>query len=92
MTSWTSTLRKTAVAGLVASVVAAGITTLASTEAEAQWRVRQNRGAAIAAGVIGGIAAAAIIAGAANAGPRHNGPVYSHGPGYVPQSYGPAYG
>jgi hypothetical protein len=39
----------------------------------------RNNGGAIAAGVIGGIAAGAIIAGAANAEPRgpYDGPVYA---------------
>lgn len=39
----------------------------------------RNNGGAIAAGVIGGIAAGAIIAGAANADPRgpYDGPVYA---------------
>ncbi|HEV2603366.1 MAG TPA: hypothetical protein VGU24_06870 [Microvirga sp.] len=70
-----------------------GLGTVASTtSAEAQSR----RGAAVAAGVIGGLAAGALIAGAANAyaAPRYG---YGYGYGYAPapaygHGYAPAYG
>jgi hypothetical protein len=49
---------------------------------------RPGRGAAVAAGIVGGLAAGALIAGATQ--PAYAAPVY--GPGYVPPSYAPAYG
>lgn len=59
-------------------------TIAAPTNADARWR-----GGGIAAGVIGGIAAGAIIAGAAaNSGPYYYGG-YDYAPGYA---YGPSYG
>lgn len=92
MSMHVSTLKKTAVAALAASVLATGVTAFTSTSAEAQWRPRYGykpyrpaRGAAVAAGIIGGIAAGALIAGAAN--PGYAAPAYGH-PGYA----GPAYG
>jgi hypothetical protein len=48
---------------------------------------RPNRGAGIAAGVIGGLAVGALIAGASQ--PAYAAPTY--GPGYVPPSYAPSY-
>jgi hypothetical protein len=54
----------------------------AATNADARWR-----GGGVAAGVIGGIAAGAIIAGAANNGPYYGS--YDYSPGY---EYGPSYG
>ncbi len=61
-----------------------GLGTVASTtSAEAQSR----RGAAVAAGVIGGLAAGALIAGAANA---YAAPRYGYGYGYAP-AYGYGY-
>jgi hypothetical protein len=109
MTKHVSKLRKSAVAALAASVLAAGATTFIPTSAEAQWRphygygygykpYRPARGAAVAAGIIGGIAAGALIAGAAN--PGYAAPAYSYGPApyysapssyYVAPSYGYAY-
>jgi hypothetical protein len=100
MTTRVSTLRKTAIAALAASVIGAGVTTISATSAEAQWRPRHAwghgygykpnrgaRGAAVAAGIIGGLAAGALIAGAAN--PAYAAPSY----GYAqPQYYQPAYG
>ena len=68
-----------------------GLGTVASTtSAEAQ----SHRGAAVAAGVIGGLAAGALIAGAANA---YAAPRYGYGYGYAPApaygyGYAPAYG
>jgi len=72
-------MNKTITALVAASVI--GFATLASAPAEARWR----GGGAVAAGVIGGIAAGALIAGAANAGPPPGyyapAPVYGPGPG-----------
>ena len=58
------------------------VTIAAPTNADARCR-----GCGIAAGVVGGIAAGAIIAGAANNGPYYGG--YDYAPGYA---YGPSYG
>lgn len=55
-------------------------------QAHRGWR--PGRGAAVAAGIFGGLAAGALIAGAT--GPAYAAP--SYGPGYVPPSYVPAYG
>ena len=76
-------MKKTLTAVAAAALVAAA--TIAPDPAEAR---RGHRGGAIAAGVIGGIAAGAIIAGAG----RHYGygPYYGgYGGGY---GYGPGYG
>ena len=71
---------------ILASVAAIGLGSVAATDAEA----RSRRGAAVAAGVIGGLAAGALIAGAANA---YNAPSYSYGYGAPAYGYGaPAYG
>jgi hypothetical protein len=78
-------MKKTLAAVLAAATIA-GAAVSSSTPAEARWR-----GGAVAAGVIGGIAAGALIAGAAANpyyGPGYYGgpaPVYYGGPGY----YGP---
>ncbi|MGL5114446.1 MAG: hypothetical protein ACRC7G_14865 [Beijerinckiaceae bacterium] len=89
MSNLVSRLKKAAVLGLAITTVGTGIVALSTTEAEAQWR-RNNRGAAVAAGIIGGIAAGALIAGAARA---HAAPSYGYG--YAQPSYGyaqPSYG
>ncbi len=79
---------KSAALGALAVTALTGVTTVASvTEAEAQWR--RHRGAAVAAGIIGGIAAGAIIASAAR--PAYAAPVYGYGHGFVPTSYGATY-
>src|SRR5579862_2310054 len=57
------------------------VTIAAPTTADARCR-----GCGVAAGVVGGIAAGAIIAGAASGG--YYGPGYAYDPGYA---YGPAY-
>jgi hypothetical protein len=58
------------------SMVCAAAVILAAAMHPAQAR---NNGGAVAAGIIGGIAAGAIIAGAANSAPRgpYDGPVYA---------------
>jgi hypothetical protein len=53
---------------------------------------RPNRGAAVAAGIIGGLAAGALIAGAAR--PAYAAPAYGYAPpayGYVPSYHQPSY-
>ncbi len=110
MTTQVAKLKKTAVAALAASVVAAGLTTITPTSAEAQWRPyghgfkhRPARGAAIAAGIIGGIAAGALIAGASRpayaappayyGAPSYYQPAYNYQPAYQPAyNYQPHYG
>jgi hypothetical protein len=73
---------------LAAGTALAVVSIAAPTTAEARWR-----GGGVAAGVIGGIAAGAIIAGAASS--SYYGPGYAYDPGYAyPPSYayeGPAY-
>ncbi len=69
----------------LAGVLAVGAVTTTTQQAEARWR----GGGAVAAGVVGGLAAGAIIGGAL-AYPRYGygyygGPAY----GYAPAYYGP---
>jgi hypothetical protein len=119
MSNQVSKLKSAALAALAVAAISGGTTALTTTSAEAQWRPgyaygggwghrparawRPNRGAAVAAGIIGGIAAGALIAGArqpAYAAPVYSAPVYSapvyaqpsYNPGLVPHSYAPAYG
>jgi hypothetical protein len=81
MTNLFNTAKKALAVALVASTFGAGMI-VASSEAEA----RPRRGAAIAAGIIGGIAAGALIAGAAR------GAYAAPGYGYYDRGYAPAYG
>lgn len=90
MTAIATRLRAPAIAAL-ALVTVGGATLASMQDAEAQYR-RGNRGAAVAAGVIGGLAAGALIAGAAR-------PAYGYSYGYSRPAYGyrdydyaPAYG
>jgi hypothetical protein len=69
---------------ILSTVALIGFGSVAATEAEAQNR---RRGGAIAAGVIGGLAAGALIGAASNA---YAAPAYSYG--YSPYGYAPAYG
>jgi hypothetical protein len=73
---------------ILSTVVLIGLGSVATTEAEAQNR---RRGGAIAAGVIGGLAAGALIGAASNA---YAAPAYGYGYGSSPYGYGyaPAYG
>lgn len=83
MTAIATRLRVPAIAALALATV--GGATLASVQdAEAQYR-RGHRGAAVAAGVIGGLAAGALIAGATR-------PAYGYGYGYDHGYSRPAYG
>ncbi|MGZ5508603.1 MAG: hypothetical protein ACXWKH_19695 [Limisphaerales bacterium] len=70
---------------VAAAVILATAAVSTSTPAEASWR-----GGGVAAGIVGGLAAGALIAGAAR------GPYYGYGPGYygyapAPVYYGPGY-
>jgi hypothetical protein len=72
-------MRTSLTAVAAAAVLAISAVSLPS-QAEARWR-----GGGVAAGVIGGLAAGALIAGAAR-------PAYGYGYGYGPGYYAPAYG
>ncbi len=78
------TNRKTIAAGALAALMAAGALVSTTESADARWR---GRGAAVAAGVVGGLALGAIAASAAQ--PRY----YDSGPGYgyYEPAYGPGY-
>ena len=79
MTGIATGLRAPAIAALALTII--GSATFAGTQdAEAQYR-RGNRGAAVAAGVIGGLAAGALIAGATR-------PAYGYSNGYSRPAYG----
>ncbi len=73
---------------ILSAVALIGFGSVAATEAEAQNR---RRGGAIAAGVIGSLAAGALIGAASNA---YAAPAYGYGYGSSPYGYGyaPAYG
>lgn len=92
MTGITVKLRAPAVAALALATVG-GATLAGMQDAEAQYR-RGHRGAAVAAGVIGGLAAGALIAGATRPAYGYDygysRPVYGHG--YRDYGYAPAYG
>ncbi len=76
-----SALKKTIAAGLAAaSLITATLT--AATPAAAQYRY--GWGAPVAAGVIGGLAAGAIIGSAARPYGYGYGPAYAYGPGPYP--------
>ena len=110
MSVFVSRIKNAAAAGLAVAVVSTGFTAVSATSAEAQWRPRPaygngyrpyrgNRGGAVAAGIIGGIAAGALIAGASR--PAYAAPSYGYGYaqqphyGYSQPSYGyaqPQYG
>lgn len=74
-----SAIKKTVAAGIAALTLGTATLTT-STPAAAWWRY--GWGAPVAAGVIGGLAAGAIIAGAAR--PYGYGPAYAYGPGPGP--------
>ncbi len=85
MSNMISRVKKVGVGALAAATIVTGVSIASSSDAEAQWRNR-NRGPAIAAGIIGGLAAGALIAGATR-------PAYGYG--YAQPSYGyaqPSYG
>ena len=83
-----SVVKKTVTAGLAALTLTAGI---ASASAPAAAWYRGGWGGPVAAGVIGGLAAGAIIGSAAR--PSYGyGPAYAYGPGYYPApAYDPCY-
>ncbi len=70
---------------IAAAAAIAGAALSVPTQAEARWR----GGGAVAAGVIGGFAAGALIAGAGR--PYYYGPYYGYAPAYYggPAYYGP---
>ena len=85
-----SKMKKILVAGLCAATLGGGVVSVTPTPAEAQYRPyrghpgyayrhhrRGNRGAAVAAGVVGGLALGALAAGAAR--PAYAAPVYGYG-------------
>jgi hypothetical protein len=101
MSNLISRTKKAAIGALALAVISTGFTAVSTTSAEAQFRPRPapgyayrgkrggNRGAAVAAGVIGGLAVGALIAGASR--PAYAQPSY----GYAQPSYGyaqPTYG
>lgn len=77
--------RKVAALGL-AGLTLAGAFAATTGEAEARWR-RGNPGAAVAAGIIGGLAVGALAASAARPAYGYPVPVYDYGP--PPYAYGP---
>src|SRR5688572_12368040 len=69
---------------IIALVVMAAIGIASVGSALAQHRHHHHHGGAVAAGVIGGLAAGAIIGGAiASSRPAYAAPVYAPAPGYV---------
>ncbi len=94
MTKPVSRVKKALLGGLALATISTGATFVSVGSAEAQWRPRAAhgygyrphrgfRGGAVAAGIIGGIAAGALIAGATQ--PAYAAPSYGYG-------YAPAYG
>jgi hypothetical protein len=105
-----SRVKKALVGALALTTISTGVTVMSAGSAEAQWRPRPGYGqgygyrgyrgprggAAVAAGIIGGIAAGALIAGATR--PAYAAPSYGYGyaPAYSqgysqPSYYQPAY-
>ena len=70
------------------TVLAAGSAVAIASIAAPTTADARCRGCGVAAGVVGGIAAGAIIAGAASNGYGYYGPGYAYSPGYA---YGPGY-
>jgi hypothetical protein len=100
MSAFVSRIKNGAAALLAVAVVSTGFTAVSATSAEAQWRPRPaygngyrpyrgNRGGAVAAGIIGGIAAGALIAGASRPAYAYSAPSYDYGYAQQPAySYG----
>jgi hypothetical protein len=102
MSTFVARVKKGASAALAVAVVSTGFTVVSATSADAQWRPRGgyghayrpnrgNRGVGVAAGIIGGLAAGALIAGASR--PAYAAPSYGYG--YAQPEYGysqPSYG
>ncbi len=95
MSNLVNRVKKSVIGALALAVVSTGFTAVSATSADAQWRPRAaygygggyrghrgNRGAAVAAGIIGGLAVGALIAGASR--PAYAQPSY----GYAQPSYG----
>lgn len=98
MSHLVSRLKKAAVGALALATISTGVTVVSATSAEAQFRPRYgynsgygyrnrggNRGAAVAAGIIGGLAVGALIAGANR--PAYAAPAYNNY-GYAQPAYG----
>jgi hypothetical protein len=95
-----SRVKKALLGALAIATISTGATAVSVNTAEAQWAPRHrggygggygyrpNRGAAVAAGIIGGIAAGALIAGATR--PAYAAPSYGYG--YAPAYAAPSYG
>jgi hypothetical protein len=75
-----------------AALIGVGSIAASTTDAEARWRGHRGGGGAVAAGVIGGLAAGALIGAAASNAYAY--PSYGYGYGYAPAyGYAPvAYG
>jgi hypothetical protein len=107
-----SRLKKALVGALALTTISTGVTVMSAGSAEAQWRPRPaygygygyrpyrgpRGGAAVAAGIIGGIAAGALIAGATRPAYAVPAPSYGYEPAYspgysysAPSYYQPAY-
>jgi hypothetical protein len=104
MSNLVNRVKKAAVGALALAVISTGFTAVSATSADAQWRPRPaygngyrhrgNRGAAVAAGLLGGLVVGGLIAGSSRAyaqpgyGYAQPGygyaPVYSQGYGYEP--------
>jgi hypothetical protein len=91
-----SRVKKALLGALAIATISTGATAVSVNTAEAQWApryrgygggYRPNRGAAVAAGIIGGIAAGALIAGATR--PAYAAPSYGYG--YAPAYAAPSY-
>lgn len=68
---------------ILAALAIAGTLAATISDAEAQYRYRRSNGGAVAAGVIGGLAAGAIIGGALASRPAYADPYYAPAPVYV---------
>ncbi|MFM9975545.1 MAG: hypothetical protein ACKVON_13350 [Beijerinckiaceae bacterium] len=99
MSNLVNRVKKSVIGALALAVVSTGFTAVSATSADAQWRPRAaygygggyrghrgNRGAAVAAGIIGGLAAGALIAGASR--PAYAQPSYGYAQPVYDRSYG----
>ncbi len=82
-----NTNMKKTLAAVLAVATLGAVMTINTSSAEARWRGR-GWGPGLAIGAVGGLAAGAIIAGAANPGYAYGG---GYGGGYYAPAYAPAY-